>query len=123
MSDKSVAVKKKEANLNRSGRKAGSKNKSTLLREALKNGFETEMEKDFIAVVRAVVDKAKDGDMAAAKMLLDRVVPVQENKMAGKIGLGEGGITIHIEKLEAQPAPSSPIDGEVEEAEYEEVAE
>lgn len=98
------------ANLNRKGRDKGSKNKSTILKDILKNGFETEMEKDFIQVVKAVVAKAKDGDMTAAKLLFERVLPVADNKLAGKVSLGEGGLTIVIERLEAQPRVGQTIE-------------
>jgi len=103
-------------NLNRSGREKGSKNKSTLLREALKNDFEEQLKKDFIHVVKAVIDKAKDGDMTAAKLLLDRAVPVSDNNKKQTIPLGEGGLVINIEKLVTHPNAQL-IEGDIEEAE------
>ena len=119
-----MSTKEKQlANLNREGRQLGSKNKSTLLREVLKNGFEEEMQKDFLAVVRAVVDKAKDGDMIAAKLLFERVLPVQDNAKATKVSLGEGGLTIVIERLEATPSQSKTIDvSPIEDGDYEEIS-
>lgn len=144
MPTKDVAVTQ-EQNLNRSGRKAGSKNKSTLVKEALRGKFDdllvTEGEKVFKAVVaRAIGEPLLDKDSqpvfdpetgevvrvggsdSAAKMIMDRMWPVQEEKGLGKIKLGEGGLVIHIEKLVAEPAPSDPIDGEAEEAQFTEVA-
>jgi len=103
-------------NLNRSGREKGSKNKSTLLREALKNDFEEQLKKDFIHVVKAVIDKAKDGDMTAAKLLLDRAVPISDGNKKQTIPLGEGGLVINIEKLISQP-PTQLIEGDIEDAE------
>lgn len=121
-----MQMSKKEkqlANLNREGRQVGSKNKSTILREVLKNGFESEMEKDFLAVVRAVVKEAKDGDMVAAKLLFERILPVQDNSKGAKISLGEGGLTIVIERLEAAPSQSRTIDvSPIEEGDYEEIS-
>jgi len=102
--------------LNRSGREKGSKNKSTLLRETLKNGFEEELERDFIHVVRAVIDNAVDGDMTAAKLLLDRAVPITDNNKKQTIPLGEGGLVINIEKLVTHPNAQL-IEGDIEEAE------
>jgi len=117
-----VGVKEKQiANLSREGRKAGSKNKSTLLREVLKNGFEKEMEKDFIQVVRAVVDKAKDGDMTAAKILFDRVIPVTDGAKQNKLPFGDGGLTIVIERLEASPRQGITLSAEgITDADFEE---
>jgi len=112
MAEKSKTIQ----NLNRSGREKGSKNKSTLLREALKNDFEEQLKKDFVRVVRAVIDKAVDGDMTAAKLLLDRAVPITDNNKKQTIPLGEGGLVINIEKLVTQ-SPSQLIEGDIEEAE------
>ena len=111
MAEKSKALQ----GLNRSGREKGSKNKSTLLREALKNDFEVELQKDFLQVVRAVIDKAKDGDMTAAKLLFDRALPIIDNKKQ-TVPLGEGGLVINIERLVTQN-PSQLIEGDIEEAE------
>lgn len=108
------------SNLNRSGRAKGSKNKSTLLRETLKNGFEAELEKDFIRVVRAVIEKAVDGDMTAAKLILDRAVPVTDSKNTKPLQLGEGGLVINIEQLVTQPQGQMI---EASEADYEDVVE
>jgi hypothetical protein len=60
---------------NPNGRKAGSRNKATLLLEALLDG-EAE------AVTRTVIQKAKAGDMIAARLVLDRIVPpVKERRV------------------------------------------
>lgn len=111
MSEKSKALQ----NLNRSGREKGSKNKSTLLREALKNDFEEELQKDFIHVIRAVIDKAKKGDMTAAKLLMDRALPVTDGKKNQTVPLGEGGLVINIEKL-VTGTESQLIEGDIEDA-------
>lgn len=54
------------------GRPAGSRNKVTLALEALIEGQGAE-------VVTAVIYAAKNGDMAAAKALLDRLVPPRKS--------------------------------------------
>jgi hypothetical protein len=133
-------------NLNRSGRTPGSKNKTTLFKEAMREGFEKKLlvhgEKVFDAVVeRAIGTPMRDtetgkvikdpetgeiarhpADMTAAKMILDRIVPTQEAK-ANSVKLGEGGLTIHIERLEAQTVPVDSVKPpiEVTEADYEEI--
>lgn len=52
------------------GKRKGTRHRLTILAASL-------MEKDAKAVVQAVVSKAKDGDMSAARLVLDRVVPVR----------------------------------------------
>lgn len=84
------------------GRPKGAKNKTTLFKEVMKNGFEEELEKEFHAVLKAVITKAKEGDMTAAKMLIDRAVPVTKAVDINANDLGKtGGVTIHIEQLVA----------------------
>jgi hypothetical protein len=50
------------------GRKSGSKNKTTLVAEALLHGEETEL-------VRKAIELAKGGDTQMLKFLLDRILP------------------------------------------------
>lgn len=122
------------------GRPKGAKNKTTLFKEVMKEGFEEKLMKDGFKVFDAVVQKAignpiydtngkvmKDketgevlrhpADMTAAKMILDRVVPVTKaiDLNAGDLG-GKGGITINIEKLLANTGNPDEVlieDGEV----------
>lgn len=109
------------SNLNRGGRPPGSKNKTTLVKEALQGEWDDLLKREGKKVFQAVVDAAMDGNMNAAKLILDRIIPVQEDKLKGKVQIGEGGLHIHIEKLEATPAPKPMIEGEVEDAVFEEV--
>ncbi len=60
------------------GRPLGSKNASTILQEAVLNNSEKQILEEFPKIVKAVVDKAKAGDLKAAKMLMDRVIPVRK---------------------------------------------
>jgi hypothetical protein len=53
---------------NPAGRPPGSRNKATVLAEAM---FEGETE----TIIRMVLDKAKEGDMTALRLCLDRVFP------------------------------------------------
>lgn len=93
MSDTKVPAKGRRGH-NLKGRLPGVKNKSTILKEVLRNGFEKQIQKDFKAVVGAVIDKAKDGDMTAAKLILDRVVPV--SKAVDLEDVKKGGLQINI---------------------------
>lgn len=57
---------------NPSGRAQGSKNKRTLVAEVLEQGVED--------VARAMLTEAKNGDVAAAKLVLERIVPPLRNE-------------------------------------------
>lgn len=60
------------------GRPKGSKNKSTLLREAMQSKADRILSKEVPEVLKVVIRAAKAGDMSAAKMILDRAVPVKK---------------------------------------------
>lgn len=62
---------------NPGGRPKGSKNKATLLREAMQKKADVMLSKELPQVLRAVVTAAKAGDMSAAKMILDRTIPTK----------------------------------------------
>ena len=55
------------------GRAEGSRNKATIALEKM-------LADDGADVVKAVIEKAKDGDMTAARLVLDRVVPVRRGR-------------------------------------------
>jgi hypothetical protein len=57
---------------NPSGKPKGARHKTTILAEKL-------MQDDAEGVVNAVVAAAKDGDMAAARLVLDRIAPVRKD--------------------------------------------
>jgi hypothetical protein len=59
---------KKGTSGNPRGRPKGSRNKATLLALAA-------MEGELSAVVRVVIDAAKGGDMAAARLVVDKLIP------------------------------------------------
>ena len=58
---------------NPSGRPAGSRNKTTLAVDALLDG-EAE------TLTRKAIEKAKDGDIAALRLCLDRIAPVRKDR-------------------------------------------
>ncbi len=53
------------------GRRMGARHKSSVMAEKL-------MTDECDAIVRAVIDSAKGGDIQAAKVILDRIVPVRK---------------------------------------------
>lgn len=90
---------------NPAGRPPGTKSAPNLIRDLLRDGVVTE--DDLRAVVAAVLAKAKDGDLAAAALLLDRTIPklrpavdaAEEEEVAaararGALSAGFGGSTL-----------------------------
>src|SRR5262245_37388989 len=67
-----MAFKKGESG-NPEGRPRGARNKTTLAAEALLEG---EAEK----LTRKVIEAAKEGDVAALRMCLDRLIPVRRDR-------------------------------------------
>lgn len=126
--DTSNLPEKKKRGHNLTGRQKGVKNKTTLFKEAMKEGFEKILEKESKAVFMAVVAKAKEGDMTAAKLILDRVIPVTkagegtEGKGATQVVINVSGMEANISVAdEGQPADNA-VDNAVD-AEFVEVEE
>ena len=88
-----MAEKKKRGH-NLKGRPKGAKNKSTIYKEIMHEGFEASMAKKFKKVVDVVIAQALTGDMKAAKMLFDRVIPV--SKAVDLDSLGKKGVSISV---------------------------
>ena len=77
------------------GKKLSKAKRATLLREALRQGFEEKLREDFLDVVDAVVTAAKSGNMKAAQMILDRVVPtISHESPTDKKGIQSVNIVI-----------------------------
>jgi hypothetical protein len=95
---------------NPSGRPKGSKNKSTLLREAMEQKVDRKLSREIPQVLDVVIRAAKSGDMSAAKMLLDRAVPVQK-ATDGTDKSPISGLTIRIENLTAPQRDEKVIEG------------
>ena len=110
---KALAKTKNPQGHNLKGRPPGAKNKTTLFKEVMQEGFEKALVKKFPKVVEIVLNKALKGDMRAAKMLFDRVVPV--SKAVDLDNLGRSGISISITVGEMDTAnPHNIIDGNCE---------
>jgi len=58
---------------NPAGRPVGARNKATLMAERL-------MAEDVEAITNAVIVAAKEGDMVAARLVLDRIAPVRKGR-------------------------------------------
>jgi hypothetical protein len=59
---------------NPAGRPKGARNKATMVAEALLNG-------DAEVLTRKVIEKAKDGDMAALRFCLERLCPPRRDRL------------------------------------------
>lgn len=92
------------------GRKKGSKNKTTLLREAIEQDATDILVRELPKIVEVVVDQAKQGNLKAAKMILDRAIPIRKAEDNTDNNKGFGGINIIIGSLE--DGKSVTIDGE-----------
>lgn len=76
---------------NPKGRPPGSRNKATLLLEAISDS-------DLEAILAKVIDKAKAGDLTAAKLLWDRLAPAPKSRVIPielpTIGEWDGNATV-----------------------------
>lgn len=98
------------------GRPPGSKNKTTLFKEAMREGFEKKLMKDGYKVFDACVQKALEGDTTAMKIIMDRVVPVadvQKDISNGKfnVNINISGFEPQVEIIEAEDAEWEETDG------------
>jgi len=95
--------KKDNRGCNLNGRPKGVKNKTTIFKEAMQQGFENLLQKEGKKVFEAVVAKAKDGDMQAAKLILDRILPTAKAIDLEDLGRSKGiQINISVGKVEGK---------------------
>ena len=102
------------------GRKKGSKNKLTLLREAVLNKQEEMILNELPKIVEVVCRKAAEGDLTAAKLILERIIPVKKQSDGTEAAKGPPVITINIEGAEPrsiQIATPVIVDGDFDEVE------
>lgn len=93
------------------GRPKGAVNKATIFKEVIREGFEKTMEKDAKKVINAVVEKAIEGDMQAAKLLLDRILPTTKAVDLDQLENSKGlTISINVGELTGHP---DLIDGDI----------
>lgn len=60
---------------NPNGRPKGSRNKITLMKLALEGDLRTQMKPHMAEILAKAIEKAKDGDIAMIKLLLDKTLP------------------------------------------------
>lgn len=99
------------------GRPRGARHKTTMLAEKL-------MADDVEGVTKAVIDAARTGDMAAARIILDRLVPVRkgrpveidlpEVRTAGDVLAAMGAVLDHVADGEITPDEGATVAGILE---------
>jgi len=82
------------------GRPAGSKNKTTMLAEAIKGDFEKSLKANFRVIMNVLIEKAKEGDMQAIKMLLDKSMPNAQHEQERSVK--DYGINITISDMSSK---------------------
>ena len=104
---------KKARGHNLNGRPKGAKNRSTLVKEAIRGGFDELMMKSAQKVFEAVVEEAiVNKNMTAAKLIMDRVLPTSKAVDLEALEKSQGlSISINVGSLEKQ---LNPIDADVE---------
>ncbi len=95
------------------GRPKGSKSKTTIVSEALRTKSVDIMMKELPKIVEVVVEQARAGNLVAAKMIMDRAIPLRKAEDGAGGDVGIGGINIIIGALEA-PSDGRVIDVTVE---------
>ncbi len=108
---KGTEIEKKPRGHNLKGRPPGQKNKTTIFKEVMQLGFEKALEKKFPELVKLVLERALKGDMKAAKMLFDRVVPVSKAIDLDNLGKQGISISIHVGEMDVKN-PHGIIDGD-----------
>ena len=106
---------KKGLSGNPAGKKPGTKNKLTLYREAVLMKQEKKMLQEFPEIIGVLMQKAKEGDMTAMKLYLERVMAA---KRVAEENEEKGGQQINIV---IQGAKASKIMGKTIEAEFAEL--
>ena len=94
------------------GRPVGSKNMATIAKQEMTRQFEGLVGSELRNVVNVLIAKALEGDLQAAKLILDRVVPVQKAS-AGGDGAAPTKIEINISDVipkTQEPAPEVVIE-------------
>lgn len=101
------------------GRPKGSKNKTTLLREAVIEGAEMIVLDNLEEIVKTTVKLAKEGDPTCLKIVWDRVIPAKRSIEQKEGGEDKLNISIVIKGMEDQEDPI--IESDTIEAEFEEI--
>ena len=103
---------------NPAGRGKGNKNKMTIFKEAMLAGAEDQFVKSIEKIAAVVSQKALEGDLTAAKMIFDRLIPVRKAVDINSGPVKDVGINIVIQSLEEKLQVKAT---DIVEADYEEI--
>lgn len=121
--DESKSLWKPGQSGNPKGRPKGSKNKLSLLREAVLESAENIVLSNFEDIVQATVELAKQGDATALKIVWDRIIPAKrtvEDKVEGEDKMN---ISISIVGMDVAEIGGEKVKADVVEAVYTEIKE
>lgn len=98
------------------GRPPGAKNKNTIFKELMQDEFRTLATTEVPKVLGVLFEKAKEGDISAIKMVMDRIVPVHKATDSEALSKS-GGLTVNVTigDLEGPVQASGEV---IEDAEY-----
>ena len=99
------------------GRPKGSKNKLTLLREAVREGAEEMVLAEFEKVVQATLELAKEGDPTALRIVWDQIMPkkaVDDAKKDDKLNItiNVGAMEVDVTTEDVPEIETSVVEGE-----------
>ena len=100
---------------NPNGKPKGSKNKTTLIKQAIEHGLIEQLQADIPEVYQKGIQMALDGNETMIKFFLDRIMP-KANLDLSSISKGNGQIIINVGGTAAPDATENPpkdITGEV----------
>lgn len=84
---------------NPSGRPKGSKNRTTLIRNAIEADMVDRLQHDALAVLNKTIELALAGDTTCIKILMDRLLPARKATDDNEKSIGSGGINIIVQNM------------------------
>lgn len=97
---------------NMAGRPKGSKNKSTLIKNAIELNLTEKLQHDAVEIYQKTVDMALKGDTTCIKILMDRLLPPRKAS-DDAVDKGVGGIQIIVQNMQPDGQSKTTIQGEV----------
>jgi hypothetical protein len=114
--EQAVVVSEDIKSIRKPGRPPGAKNKNTMFKELMAGEFQSTAEKDIKDVLSVLFKKAKNGDLKAIKLVMDRLIaPIRsEDDKVEKHGL-----VVNITVGSMEQAQAVTLEGEYNEIEDE----
>jgi hypothetical protein len=103
------------------GRQKGSKNKATILREAINGDFERSLKRNFKDIMAQIIKQAKEGCTQSQKLLFDKVIANARTEEESKVK--DMGIIINISDMSPKRVVQEVIERNDIEGEFSEIQE